>query len=90
MSTTLKLPPELKERIAKVIGDTGQTAHAFMLEAIRRHTEHAEKRRDFVIAARVAREEFGRTGKAGDWAAVRDRYRAEIAEGKSPKRRRSS
>lgn len=64
MATTLKLPPELKERIGKVVKDTGQTAHAFMVDAIRRQTENAEKRREFVAAADAAREEFERTGMA--------------------------
>ena len=62
MATTLKLPPELKDRIARVVEGTGQSAHAFMVDAIRMQTECAEKRRDFTAAALAAREEFARTG----------------------------
>jgi predicted transcriptional regulator len=62
MATTLKLPPELKERISRVVEGTGQTAHAFMVDAIRSQTERAEKRREFTAAALAAREEFGRSG----------------------------
>ena len=62
MATTLKLPPDLKERISKVVEGTGQTAHAFMLDAIRAQTERAERRRDFTASALAAREEFARTG----------------------------
>jgi len=62
MATTLKLPPELKDRISKVVEGTGQTAHAFMVNAIRAQTECAERRRDFTAAALTAREEFARSG----------------------------
>ena len=64
MATTLKLPPELKDRISKVIEGTGQTAHAFMIDAIRSQTENAEKHREFTSAALAARKAFARTGAA--------------------------
>ena len=64
MATTLKLPPELKDRISKVIEGTGQTAHAFMIDAIRAQTANAEKHREFTSAALAARKEFARTGAA--------------------------
>lgn len=62
MATTIKLPPDLKDRISKVVEGTGQTAHGFMVEAIREQTERAEKRRDFTAAALAARKEFARSG----------------------------
>jgi predicted transcriptional regulator len=62
MATTLKLSPELKQRIAKIIDGTGQTAHAFMIDAIRKQTESAEKRRRVTTGALAAREEFRNTG----------------------------
>jgi predicted transcriptional regulator len=62
MATTLKLPPELKDRISKVVQGTGQTAHAFMVDAIRTQTECAERRRDFTAAALAARQEFADSG----------------------------
>jgi predicted transcriptional regulator len=37
-ATTIKLPPELKQRVARLIRGTGQSAHAFMLEAIELQT----------------------------------------------------
>lgn len=61
MATTLKLPPDLKDRISKVIEGTGQTAHAFMVDAIRTQTECAERHREFVAAALAARAEFTRS-----------------------------
>jgi predicted transcriptional regulator len=61
MTTTLKLPTDLKDRIAKVVKATGQTPHAFMVDAIRAQTERAEKYTEFTAAALAAREEFTRT-----------------------------
>lgn len=63
-TTTLKLPDELRKRVAAAVEGTGQSAHAFMVEAIERQTRLAEQRRDFVEDALVARDEAHRTGLA--------------------------
>jgi predicted transcriptional regulator len=55
--TTIKLPDELKERIAEVVKDTGKSAHAFMLDAIEQQTRLAELRRQFVADALAAEAE---------------------------------
>jgi predicted transcriptional regulator len=78
MSTTLKLPPELKRRIAKIVEVTGQSPHAFMVDAIRLRAEQAEKRSAMVDAARQARNEVERTGRVYDWDEVREHYRAKL------------
>ena len=90
MSTTIKLPPELKDRISKVVEGTGQTAHAFMLDAIRTQTELAEKHREFIETAIVAREEFARsgTGYAMEEVHAYIRNRAAGKKGRKPKPRR--
>jgi predicted transcriptional regulator len=62
-TTTLKLPEELKERVASVVNGTGRTAHAFMVEAIEQQTRLAEQRRQFVDAALAADREFARSRK---------------------------
>jgi predicted transcriptional regulator len=62
VATTLKLTPELKERVAKIVEGTGQSAHAFMVDAIKNQIESAEKRLAFTRDALAAREEFDRTG----------------------------
>jgi predicted transcriptional regulator len=61
-TTTLKLPEELKTRVTAVVEGTGQSAHAFMVEAIERQTRLAEQRRSFVTDALAAREETDRSG----------------------------
>src|SRR2546422_3644011 len=63
MATTLKLPPQLKDRVASVIEGTGKSAHAFMVEAIEEQTALAERRKAFVSAAVSARRDFRRTRK---------------------------
>ena len=63
-STTLKLSEELRRRVAAVVEGTGQSAHAFMVEAIERQTRLAEQRKGFVADALAAREEAYRSGSA--------------------------
>jgi len=53
-TTTLKLSPELKSRVAALAKKTGCSAHSLMLEAIERHTEREERMREFVKEALAA------------------------------------
>lgn len=62
MATSIKLPEELKKRITRVVKGTEQSAHAFMVEAIRRETERAEKRGRYLADALASRDEMLRTG----------------------------
>lgn len=66
MPTSLKLPPKLKARVAKVLRGTDKSPHAFMLEAIEHETERAELRKRFMADALKAEKEFERTGLAYD------------------------
>jgi predicted transcriptional regulator len=86
-TTTLKLPAELKERIATVVDGTGKTAHAFMVEAIEQQTTLAEQRRSFVADALKAREHALRTGKAYSLEDVKRYYTARLS-GKPARRPR--
>jgi predicted transcriptional regulator len=83
MATTLKLPPDLKDRISKVVEGTGQTPHAFMVDAIRKQTERVERRREFIAEALTARDEFSRTGLAYSMDDVHAYVKARAA-GKKP------
>ena len=40
--TSLKLPEDLKRRIARLAAKAGQTAHAFMVDALPREATRAE------------------------------------------------
>ncbi len=61
-TTTLKLPEELRKRVAAAVEGTGQSAHSFMVEAIERQTRLAEQRRSFVADALAARQEVHGSG----------------------------
>jgi len=61
--TSLKLPDNLKNRIADVVADTDKSAHAFMVEAIERQTALAEARKLFVADALAAEQAMLRSGK---------------------------
>jgi predicted transcriptional regulator len=62
-ATTLKLPPELKKRVASIVDGTNQSAHAFMLQAIDAQTTLAERRKAFLNEALVAERAALKTGK---------------------------
>ena len=79
MAVTLKLPPELKDRVASVVRGTDKTAHAFMVEAIAQQTALAEKRKAFVDAALKARRHALRTGMAYTLEDVKAYYAARAA-----------
>ena len=50
-TTTIRLPDELKARVAVAAKHAGTTAHAFILEAIAEKAEQAERRADFDAVA---------------------------------------
>ena len=65
-TTTLKLPEELKARIAAVAADAGKSPHAFMVEALAAQTALAERRKVFVAAAHAAAQEVAQYGLVYD------------------------
>jgi predicted transcriptional regulator len=78
MATSIKLSEDLKNRVARVVKGTDQSAHAFMVEAIRQETERAEKRREMLAAAYAARAEFQGSGTGYALAEVKAYYRAKL------------
>jgi predicted transcriptional regulator len=85
MATSIKLPEDLKKRIARAVKGTEQSAHAFMVEAIRQETERAEKRRGFLADAYAAHAEFLRNGTGYALAEVKAHYRAKLQGRRSRK-----
>jgi len=84
-TTTLKLPPELRSRVAALAKRSGRSAHSLMLEAIERHTAREERTREFVkeaLAADRAIERGGEVYAAADVHAWLER----LAKGKKPAR----
>jgi predicted transcriptional regulator len=88
--TTLKLPDQLKVRVAKVAESAGQSMHAFMVDAIEQQTRLAEVRGQLIEDALLAEAEALRTG-VGYSAADVHAYIQGLAQGKKvarPKARR--
>ena len=81
-TTTIRLPEELKDRIASVAEQAGVSPHAFMLEAITEKTEDAERYAAFVREAETRHAEFLKTGMAVSWDDMKAYVRARAA-GKS-------
>ena len=65
-TTSLKLPADLKKRIAAAARGRGMTAHAFMVNAIEESARAAELRAAFVATAQKARQASLRGGKGYD------------------------
>jgi predicted transcriptional regulator len=79
ISTTLKLPDELKARIAIAAQEEGKTPHAFMLEALAAQTELAERRREFIKSAILAEQEVAEYGLVYDSDEVFSYLREKLA-----------
>jgi predicted transcriptional regulator len=61
-TTTLKLPEELKARIASAAQASGKTSHAFMLDALSIQTTLSEHRQAFIASAMKAEQEVADYG----------------------------
>src|SRR5436190_21474340 len=86
-TTTLKLPDDLKERVAEAASAAGKSPHAFMLEAIELQTYLAERRRGFIQSALVAEQEVAQYGLVYDGDEVLSYLKARI-EGRKATRPR--
>ncbi|MGB8597871.1 MAG: hypothetical protein WCD07_07940 [Burkholderiales bacterium] len=80
--TSLKIPDELKQRVASVVDGTEQSLHAFMVEAIEKQTGLMEKRLAFIAEADAANSELLKSGKGYDGVSVHAYLRAR-AKGKT-------
>jgi len=86
-ATTIKLSPELRWRVARLVRGTEQSAHAFMLQAIERHAALAERRKAFGADALASRKEALASGKAYLLEDVRRYYAARVKRGRARKLR---
>lgn len=84
-TTTIRLPDELKVRIAAAAKRAGTTPHNFILQAIADKAEAAEHRADFHAEADRRYAEFLKTGESIPWDDMR-RYLEDRLAGKSARR----
>jgi predicted transcriptional regulator len=87
-ATSLKLPDDLKRRIAKLAASTGQTPHAFMVDALAREAQRSELRQLFAAEAAESEREALASGKAHSLSVTFD-YLAARIDGKNPRRPRA-
>lgn len=62
-TTTIRLPPKLRERIHALAKQSGRSAHSFILEAVERHADYEDQMRSLVKEALAADDEIERTGE---------------------------
>jgi len=86
-ATTLKLSEDLKRRLAKVARARESTVHAFMVEAVERATELAERRQEMIEAAVEAREGFARSRLGVSMENVADYARRRVKSSKAKRPR---
>jgi predicted transcriptional regulator len=80
-ATTLKIPQALKERLAALAEVEGKSPHAYMIEALERQAERAERQRAYLAAGDAALREYEKTGIAYAMEDV-ERYIVALAEGR--------
>jgi predicted transcriptional regulator len=70
-TTTIRLPKDLKERIARAAERAGTTAHSFILDAIAEKAEQEERRGEFQDAAEQRYADIVASGKTVPWNQMR-------------------
>lgn len=78
-TTTIRIPDDLKARIAKAAGRAGTTPHNFILEAIAEKAEQAERRAEFDAVAEERYSRIVETGKTIPWSEMRSYLEGRIA-----------
>jgi uncharacterized protein (DUF1778 family) len=70
-TTTIRLPPELKNRIARAAERAGTSTHKFILEALTEKADQEERRAEFVETAERRYAEIVASGKTVPWSEMR-------------------
>jgi predicted transcriptional regulator len=84
-TTTIRLPEDLKARVAKAAKHAGTTAHGFILEAIAEKAVQEERRSEFDAIAEERYAGIVASGKTIPWNEMRGYLEARIV-GKPAKR----
>ena len=87
-TTTLKIPEELKARIAAAAEAEEKSPHAFMIDALAKQTALAERRLAFVNAAHIAEQEIAEYGLVYDadevFSYLQDKFKGKRAKRPKP------
>jgi len=79
-TTTLRLPPDLRDRVSKLAEQSGKTSHSFMLEAIAERVANEELRRGFLNDGNVRLANMLDAGIGIEWTEMREYLRHRTAE----------
>ena len=82
-TTTVRLPDDLKDRIARAAERAGITSHAFILDAIAERVDAEERRNEFHEAAEARYAEIVASGKTIPWSEMRAYLEDRVAGKKS-------
>lgn len=74
-TTTIRLPEELKARLARLAEAEGTSTHSLILDAIAEKADALERRQSFHEEARQRHEHFLATGEGIPWEEMRDYLR---------------
>jgi predicted transcriptional regulator len=84
-TTTIRLPDDLKARVAAAARRAGTTAHSFILQAIAEKADEEERRSEFHAVAEKRYAAIAISGKTVPWSEMRT-YLASRVAGKKPRR----
>ncbi len=84
-TTTIRLPEDLKARVAAAAKRTGTSTHGFILEAIAEKTKREDLRADFDALAEDRYARIASSGETVSWQEMRG-YLEERLAGKEVKR----
>ena len=87
--TTLKVPDDLRARLAEQAQAEGKSTHAYMLDALREKADRTDRYREYLSAGAAALREYERTGIAYAMEDV-EKYILGIGTGKKPRRPKPS
>jgi predicted transcriptional regulator len=62
-TTTIRLPPELRARLAALARQTGRSVHSLIVEGVERYAAYEERLRELIKEARDADDEIKRIGE---------------------------
>jgi len=82
-TTTLRLPPELRDRVSRLAQQSGTTPHSFMLDAIAERVATEELRRAFLDEVNARFAQMLEYDVGLEWHEMRD-YLRERAAGHEP------
>ncbi|MEW5889449.1 MAG: DUF6290 family protein [Pseudomonadota bacterium] len=84
-TTTIRLPDELKARVAAAAERAGMTSHSFILQAVAEKVSQEERRADFDQVAEQRYAQIVASGKTIPWDEMR-RYLEDRLAGKAATR----